>query len=166
MGYLAGLGDVTAADFVVMGSVCKPRNFETLDKFKALQTQLNRGAEAKGVAKIAVDGDIGPATVKLLAAVTGGSASASASSIALVAEALTAQVKSIADQAGIPSKVSSPKPATTPAIVNAAGAIVPQPVSASAMDAFNRMSTMELAIAGIVLGGGAFLLLGKKKRRK
>lgn len=166
MAYL-GMGDIAASDFVNRSGNCKPTNFETLTKFKALQLQLNRVAQVKGLPKIAIDGDIGPGTLKLLASVTGGSVASSCATIAPVVEALTAQVEAIANTAGAPAKVSSPAPAVTPSIVNATtGAITPQPASASMMDVFSRMSTTEMLIAAAALGGGAFLLLGKKRRRK
>lgn len=168
MGYLgSALGDITAADFVNRSGNCKPTNFATLAKFKALQTQLNRVAHAKGLPKIAVDGDIGPGTIKLLASATGGNAGATCSTIAPIAEALTAQVEAIANAAGAPAKVSSPAPPSPPAIINATtGVITPQPVSASLTDALGRMSTTQMLVIAAALGGGAYLMLGKKRRRK
>lgn len=165
MGYLSGLGDIALGDFVNRSGNCKPTNFETLAKFKELQTQLNRAAHAKGLPKIAVDGDIGPGTLALMAKL-GVSAATSCATVAPIAEALAVQMRETADNAGVPTKVSSPAPPVAPSIVNATtGAITPQPTSASIMDAFNRMGTTELIIAAAVLGGGAYFLLGKKKRR-
>ncbi len=162
----SAMGDVSATDFVSRSGVCKPTNFETLTKFKALQKQLNRAATGAGLQTIAVDGDIGPGTVKLLALVQGG-AQMSCSAIAIAAEGLTPQLKSIADQAGVPASVSSPKPAAPlPAVVNATtGVLTPQPATASVLDAFNRLSSTEKLLAVAVIGGGAYVLLGKKKRR-
>jgi hypothetical protein len=166
MYHLSGLGDVATSDFVNRNGICKPTNFETLAKFKGLQNQLNRVAQVKGLTKIAVDGDIGPGTLRLLAA-TGVTATSDCSAVAIIAEPLTVQVQAVANAAGAPEKVSSPAPAATPSIVNVTtGLTVPQPAAASVSDAFGRMSQTQMVIAAVAIGGVAYLALGKKKRAR
>ncbi len=166
MYHLSGLGDVASSDFVNRNGVCKPTNFETLAKFKALQSQLNRVAQVKGLTKIAVDGDIGPGTLRLLSA-TGVTATGDCTAVAIIAEALTAQVQAVANAAGAPEKVSSPAPASTPSIVNVTtGIVTPQPAAASVSDAFGRMSQTQMIIAAAAIGGVAYLTLGKKRRAR
>lgn len=162
----SALGDVAASDFVNRNGVCKPTNFATLAKFKALQSQLNRIAEVKGLKKIGVDGDIGAGTLGLLAA-SGISSATDCSAVAVVSEALTAQVKVVADAAGAPAKVSSPAPVQTPSIVSpTTGVLTPQPATASVMDTFNRLGPTEMILAAAAIGGVAYFAFGKKKRRK
>lgn len=161
----SAMGDVTASDFVTVSGVCKPTNFATLDKFKELQRQLNRGAAAKKLPPIAVDGDLGPGTVKLANAVFG--MWTGCADLAVKAEDYTATVKALATAQGVPASVGSPKPLWPPAIVNATtGVLTPQPATSSVLDAFNNMDTTGKLVAAAVLGGVAYFALGKKKRRK
>ncbi len=168
MGDTGGEPGVTWNSTKVPGA-CKPSDFATLAKFKALQEQMNRVASKKGYPTIAVDGDLGPGTVALFNKILGGNASCG--NIASYVSTYTAQFNALASSLGAAASVPAPKPATPPAIVTAAGATVPappgagNPLLANVYDAFG--GSPVLAVAGIGIAGGiAYLLFKKKKRRK
>lgn len=163
-------GSLGPSDFKSMGpSLCKPTNFGALDAVKEMQRQLNRAAQAKNISKITIDGDIGPATLRLVAA-TGPYMvvdSSSCSSVGTNALAITAQAKSVANAAGVPAQITQPKPPSPPSIVAPSGAIVAQPMAASVGDSLKNMSTTTMILLGVgVVGAGYFLTKGKKGRRK
>lgn len=167
MGDTGGESGVTWNSTKAPGT-CKPSDFSTLAKFKALQEQMNRVAKMKGFPTIAVDGDLGPGTVSLFNKILGGNAACG--NIAGYVSTYTAQFNALASSLGAPASVPAPKPTTAPAIVNAAGATVPappgasNPMVASVYDAFG--GSPVLAVAGVaIVGGIAYLLLKKKKRR-
>ena len=185
-GYTA-IGEVTSAAYTIVGDVAKPANFTVLEQFKELQRQLNRVAKVKGLRAIGIDGDIGPGTIALTQGVqnaakadlTAGKLadtraatgvalirSSTADGIAGGVPAITEHIKGYASQLGASTSVSSPRPAQPPAIyVPSTGLSVPQPMSASALDALKNLSTVEqLGIVGV--GVGALIVLGKKKRRR
>ncbi len=150
--------------------VCKPSDFSTLAKFKALQEQINRLAQVKGTPKIAVDGDLGAGTVSAYNKAMGTGLS-SCSQLAGAVSAFTAQVRMAADSAGAPSRVSGPAPTTAPSIVTPAGSLVVappgagNPMAASVYDAFGSLGGIG-KIAALGIAGGIGYLLLKKKRRK
>lgn len=159
---------ITASDFnsTRVPGTCKPTNFPTLEKFKELQRQLNRVAKVKKLSPIAVDGDIGPGTVSLFNKVVG--ASVNCSALAVIAEAQAQMFKTLADQAGAPANVATPKPASTPSIVAPTGALVPQPASASMLDSFKSigLSNTHLMVLAGVGGLIAFKVMKKKRGRR
>lgn len=145
---------------------CKPSDFGTLAKFKALQEQLNRVAEKKGVAKIAIDGDIGPGTLGLMAKLGLASSGTACTAIAGYVSTFTAQAKALADTLGAPAKVSGPAPIKAPTIVTPAGAEIPVPPGAAFLGQLTNMpTTAKLALAGVGVGI-VYVLATKKKRRK
>lgn len=155
---------ITQNDFnsTKIPGTCKPMNFATLDKFKELQRQMNRVAKVRGFSIIAVDGDIGPGTTSLFNKIF--AQSMTCSQIATLAEAYAAQLKAIADQQGVPATVSAPKPASPPSIISpATGAIVPQPASASILDAFQNMGISPTQL--MIVGGLAGLVIYKKMKK-
>lgn len=161
-------GSLGPSDFKsVAPGICKPTNFGALDALKEMQRQLNRVAQAKNLAKISIDGDVGPATSQLVRA-TGAYFMvdpADCMSIATNALTITAQAKGAADAAGVPSQVASPKPPSTPSIIAPTGAIVPQPMAASAADAFKNMSTTMMLLLGAGVVGVGYFVTRKKKGR-
>lgn len=161
MGYMS-MGAVALTDFnsTKYPGICNPSNFETLDKFKELQRQANRLAQARGIAKIAVDGSIGPGTIGIMKQLLPGSGM-TCNDIAIGAEAFTAQLRILADQAGVSKTVSGPTPVTPPKIVTQAGVDLPAP---SGM--FGEMSTgVKVAAAGLLVVAG-FMLFGPKSKKR
>jgi len=161
-------GSISASDFnsTKFPGICKPTNFDALDKFKEMQRQLNRIAQVKRMTMIAVDGDIGPSTLRLVQS-TGpymmvphvGVDPASCSFVAMNALVIAAQAKSAADAAGVPAKISQPRPSSPPSIVTPSGAIVPQ--KTSIFDAFENMSTPMMLVLGAAVVGGAYYFTRK-----
>lgn len=87
--------------------ICKPTNETALNRVLFFQRQLNRVAQMKNLPKIQVDGDVGPATLKLWNAVMGTSATdCSGIALAVVSEAIS--LKAQADSVNIPADVPSP----------------------------------------------------------
>lgn len=160
-----------------VNGICYGQTTDFLGTIKSLQRQLNRVADAKGIALIGVDGSVGPATLALMSQVGGMGAYAqvatgtpsSCSTVCSGIYAYIAATQSFADGLGASSSVSSPAPATTPSWFDPAKqAVVPQPVTASVGDLFaNLSSTTQMAVMG-----GAGLLAwwayndSKKSRRK
>jgi hypothetical protein len=145
--------------------VCKPSNEPTLQLVYDLQNQLNRVAQAKGLTKIGVDGDIGPGTIKLFNAVLG--TSANCVTIGATIGAFTAQVTAIANELGAPAKVSGPIPAKAPTIVTATGLEVkgPPPAGSSLVDSVKNLGMPTLLALGVGLGAAAYFMTKKKGRK-
>lgn len=149
--------------------VCKPSDVRTLSRFRDLQSQLNRVAQVKGLTKIAVDGDIGPATIKLMTSAGMVPAGTGCSTIAAGAVAFTGLAKTIADAGGAPANVAGPiaKPST---LVSATGqeTLAPaSPYGGSLLESFNALSTpMKIAAVGVAGGLGYYLYKSTKKKRK
>jgi hypothetical protein len=167
MTYLPTMGatDVVPG-FNTTGSpgVCKPMNQATLDLVFELQRQLNRVAQLRSLTKIAVDGDIGPATAKLYNAVLGTNVTCSTISGIIVAS--TAQIKLLADTLGAPAKVSSPAPAKTPSFVSSTTGLevpAPKPIATSLSDSFGLSTTTIALLAVGAVGAGYYLTKGKKR---
>jgi hypothetical protein len=167
------MGDISTSDFnsTKYPGVCKPSNFATLAVFKELQYQLNRLAQGLNMPKIAVDGDIGPGTIKLVSAIGAQRLLVDAStcvSIATKADTLTSVAKQQATALGVPDKISAPSPPQTPSIITPAGAIVPQPAAASLSDAFRNMGTPTLIALGVGVVAVGYVVAKdmKKKGRK
>lgn len=152
--------------------VCKPSNERTLAMFKDLQSQLNRVAQAKGIPKIAVDGDIGPGTIKLMTSAAMIAAGTGCSSVASAAVPFTGAARVIADAAGAPATVVSPAPARPSTLVSATGAEVLAPApgyGGSLVDSWNQLSMpMRIAALGALGGLGYYVYKSssKKKGRK
>ncbi len=170
----SGMGDDTgtalAWNSTKYPGVCKPSNAATLAVFKNLQTQLNRAAQAKGVAKISVDGDIGPGTIALMAKVLGTSSSLACTTVAAGAAAFAATAAGIAAAGNVPVTISQPVPVKAPTLVDAAGKETLAPASsgsgiaASLASQWGSMSTpVKLAAVGILGGIGYFAYKELKK---
>jgi len=150
---------------------CKPSDFATLAKFKALQEQLNRVAQVKGFTKIAVDGDFGPGTVDLAKKVSQ-SNTLTCSALAGSVTTFTASFAALATSLSAPAKVAGPAPIKPPSIVNAAGNVViappgsGNPIAASLYDSVSGLGTVGVVAAVGIAGGIGYLLFFKKKRRK
>ncbi len=179
MTYFEALGATQASDWnsTKYRGVCKPTTFQALDVARRLQMELNRVAQALGLKKITVDGDIGPGTLNLLKAiqakgptVSGGLAVAPATSctaVALMADGLTASAKAVADSRGVATKVDQPVPTKPVTIVTPSGQEVAAPPSlqtsySSAID-FGGNDKMILP-ALLVLGGAIWLYTKDKKK--
>jgi len=148
---------------------CKPSDFTTLAKFKALQEQVNRVLHMKGLAKIAVDGDFGGGTVAAFNRAMGASVGSCAALAGSVTSYTTA-VKAAANLLGAPAKVSGPAPITPPSIVNATGNLVVAPpgagtaVGASLLDSFRNAGTPALVAGAGIAAGLAYLLIFSKPK--
>lgn len=184
MGYI-GMGGL----FEVVNGVCKPSNSSTLAQYKAMQTQLNRCATALGLSKIGVDGDVGPATLRLLSNISSklynsqvgfelalaNAASSSCSDVAGDAVNITYWAQWTADNRGASSggstttPISTPKPPTQQIPPVTGGAPTQPQIGAGLWQSFKNLSTVEKAAVGIgLLAAGVyagFIPLGKKKRR-
>jgi len=151
--------------------VCKPMDVATLQIVYDLQNQLNRLAKmiATDRQPIAVDGDIGPGTVSMatrLGLLTLKEQSeGGCMAVAQNADSLAATAKKHADELGAPVTVPSPSPSKPPTIITAAGLEIkgPPPSGASLLDSFKNLDTTTMLALGVVLAGGAFLLLSKPK---
>lgn len=173
MGYMQTLGDTGVEPGVTWNStkvsgVCKPSDFATLHKFQELQRQINRVAHMKKTTKVAVDGDLGTATIKAFNAAIGANIT-SCSSIATTVTLFTSQLRSLADSLAAPASVSGPAPVTPPSIVRPDGSLVPAPPGAgtAAGAMFWDLGVAgKVAAVGIAGGIGYLLLTNKKKRRR
>jgi len=176
----SGGGSVSASDFncTKVPGVCRPMNVPALNAVQALQMALDRVADVKGFSKIAVDGDIGPATVALLnqvaatsssAPVSGGAVPSAPSPLALASmlDTVTTQANTYATGIGAPGTVSTPaagKPAT---LATRSGQTMkaPAPNQAAAGGNLGALGT-SLSTTSLMIGGGliaAFMFLGKPK---
>mgnify|MGYP001612449738 CR=1 FL=1 len=189
MAYLP-MGDLDASNWnsTRYPGVCKPTNFEALGHFKKLQIQLNRIAQAKGMSKVAVDGDIGPGTIKLAAAIyAAAAADAGISSVGLYSTYLRTQLagatsctalasradmiataaEKYANALKVPAQISqpsSPKPST---IVTSSGEVTaPAQYQGSGSSGFGTMGTAQKVVAGVALGGLVFFLIQDQKKRR
>jgi lysozyme family protein len=137
---------------------------------------LNRVLDSLGVAKIGVDGAIGPGTLAALQTIGAQAASASSygltnvnhtcANVAANVQRLTVGAQGLADFLNVPSSVSSPSPDSTPSYVNlATGQLQTQAVGASAMDAFNNLSTTQKLALGAGLAVAGFYAMRGKKRK-
>jgi len=163
----------SAADFVSKNGVCKAMNFPALAAVRALQAQLNRVAQMKGLSKIAADGAIGPATLALFvqvqtaagAGTIGGDAS-SCVNIGADSDVLAAQVQAYADALGAPATVSAAMSLSVPSITTKSGKTVVAPDAGIAGSLATLSSTEQLALLAVAGGIGYLLLSKKRKRRK
>ncbi len=171
----AGGGATTsAADFITVGGICKPRNVPALEAVRELQRQMNRVAQMKGFGKTAVDGAVGPGTLALfrqVQSVASGSVMGDPSSCMTVApdaDVLAAQIRAVADSLGAPTLVSGPVALTVPTIVTASGKVVAPPVAdAGILASIASMPPIQkVALAGVAGGIGYLLFTQAKKRRR
>lgn len=145
--------------------VCKPTNANALAITQECQRQLNRVAQAKGLAKITVDGDVGPkmlALAKSAMGVTGG-----VKELALGVDSLSVMAATVATSNNVPATVSQPKPIVQPSYIPP-GAPAPIPVAAAGgiiPPLFGLSSTNTLILVGAV-GLIAYKKFSKKGRRK
>lgn len=165
----SGGSTTSSADFVTVGSVCKPQNFPALKVVQEFQRQLNRVAQAKGFGKIAADGSVGPATLALFRRVQAASAGtvmgdpSSCMGVAPDVDIIAAQVRSMADTLGMPATVSGPVAITVPTIRTKSGKEIVAP-DAGIMASLATLSGIEkVALLGVA-GGIGYLLLQKRKR--
>ena len=145
---------------------CKPSDFGTLSLFKALQEQLNRVAQVNGIAKIAVDGDVGPGTLGLMAKLGLAASGTPCTSVAAYVVTFTATTKALADTLQAPAKVSGPAPIKAPTIVTAGNLEIPAPPGAGIIGSIQNMGTPAIIAAVGIAGGIGYMLFFKKKRRK
>lgn len=181
----AGGGYTTIGGFVSTNGICKPTDSTSLGKFKELQRQANRVADAIGATKIGVDGAIGPGTLALMSTIktkaqasdTGSQgwgnflANQNTSSCTAVAggtDNLIPMLSAMADALGVSSSVASPAPASPPQIYNPiTGQVSNQGIAADLEDLLGNMSTTtKIAALGIAGGIGYFLYKDSKKGRR
>lgn len=108
--------------------IVKPSDLYTLATFRELQTQLNRLAGAKGSAKVATDGDIGPKTLALAKKLGVVPASTTPTQLAAQADVLGLKARGMADDAAAPPAVA-PAPTAAAVLVDAIGDAVKVPLS-------------------------------------
>jgi hypothetical protein len=155
-----------ASDFncTKYAGICKPTTATALAVVQECQRQLNRVAQLKGLAKITVDGDVGPKMLALAKATLGVTGDVTA--LALGCDAISVMAATMATSNGVPATVSQPKPivqpsylppgAPAPIAVASAGGMIPP--------LFGLSSTQTLMVLGV---GG--LIVYKKffsKKRK
>lgn len=168
----AGGGVTTsAADFVTVAGVCKPKNFPALDAVREFQRQMNRVAQVRGFGKTAVDGAVGPGTLALFRKVQSAAAGSvmgdpsSCMGVAPDVDVLAAQIKAYADGIGAPPQVSGPISLAAPTIVTASGRKVVAP-DAGLTGTFATLDpVMKLGLIGVA-GAIGYLVFTKRKRRK
>jgi hypothetical protein len=180
-----GVIDTTHFNSTKYPGVCNPSDADTLAVFKNLQAQLNRVAQAGGIAKVTVDGSIGPATVALLAKIVSfltdstpsvdparnillGTAGYQCTDIASNADMLGNAAQGVADAMSIPPKVSQPSGAST--LVSSTGATTKittaTPAAASLVDSLQGMDPMTLLMAAGAVGAVIYFSGGKKRRSR
>jgi hypothetical protein len=150
-----------------IAGVCKPTNTNALAIVQEAQRQLNRIAQAKNLTKISVDGDVGPKMLTLAQKALGtGGVTNSVISLALNIDNVVPLAKSLADQAGVPQKISQPVQITTPSIIPpGASAPVPVPAAGGMFSGLGLSQTQMLILGGL----GALIVYKKfikKGRRK
>lgn len=159
---MIGLG---ADTYKVSGSVCKPTDLATLDKFKQLQSQLNRVANGKGLGTITVDGDLGPATVALYNKVV--PAASQVSSCAELAQMATgvalAAVTAIANALGYPPP---PAPAQPSKPVQRPDGTVYESAPPEQGSLLNRVTDFVMSPTGLATLGGLGLVVYLMRRKK
>lgn len=182
MSYLP-MGDVASSEFnaTKYPGIVKPSTPTALAIFKDLQAQLNRVASVTGNKVIMVDGDIGPGTVALFAAVKPVlmlksladapviGMTITAPQIAQHADVIARVARSYADGKSAPAKVPAPAPTKPPTLVNAAGQEFAAPTGFLAQVFGRSLSSTETLIAVGVFGGIGYMLYtkaGKKRRRR
>lgn len=168
MTYLPTMG---ATDMVVPSfnttkypGTCKPANAPTLELVYELQRQLNRVAQMRKLTKIAVDGDIGPGTVKLFNAALG--TSADCTTIGSQVRAFTAQLGVLAATLGAPAKVPAPAPAKPSTFVDPTtnlDVIAPKGIAASLSDSIGLSTPMIAALGVAAVGVGYYVYKRKAK---
>lgn len=155
------MGAVGAGSFKLVNGVAKPLNDPpaqtNLSNFKAFQQELSRFGALR------VDGDIGPATVKLYNKVTGGSHTAS--QIATAIPGITLLLKGLATKESLPP--AKPLPPSRP-VAKSDGTVgegAPPPHTPETMfDTAVGFVTSPLGIAALAGGVGLLFLLGRKKK--
>jgi hypothetical protein len=90
----------------------------------------------------------------------------SVSGIATNALGFLGSLKGYADYLSAPPAVASPKPASPPAVYNPTTQLdMPQPASASMLDAWGRLGTgVQVAAVAGLLGIGAFVVIKRRKK--
>lgn len=179
-----GMGEAAGpSHWTSVNGVCKPGDALTLERFKAMQAQMNRVASAFSLTKIGVDGDIGPKTLTLLSKISAkmsltnptelalaNTASSDCNAVARDAGTIQYLAKAVADARGIGAAVASPAPSRPPSISTPAGPIALPPTAhtgiAAQLSAMPTTHKLALGVGVLALGVAAGLIpLGKKRRR-
>lgn len=157
-----GATDAPSFNTTKYPGVCKPSNTATLELVYDLQRQLNRVAQVRGLTKTAVDGDIGPGTVKLFNAVM--KSSMGCAEIGAQITMFTSSVRVLAESLQAPTQVASPTPAKPPSFVSPAtglDVVAPKPIAGKLSDTFG-LSTPVLALLGVAAVGAGYYLYKRK----
>lgn len=168
----APAGDALLFNSTKYPGICKPSNTYTLGKFRNLQLQLNRAAQAKGIStRIAIDGDIGPGTISLCSKVIGTPANAACSAIATMAVAHAAVASAIATAAGVPAQVTTPTPPRPSTLVLPNGGEIAAPpssaIAANLSAQWNALSApMKVAGVGVAAALSFVAYKAVKKGRR
>jgi hypothetical protein len=162
MSYYQGMGALPAASWCSpanpqgrcrpIAGICKPMDTTTLAVYRDLQAQANRVAHARGLAKIDVDGRIGPDTVALVESVTMASYG-QCDQVAAIADELAQAIRGTADALGAPASVSAPQ--TRPPLLPMPDGTVQDPMTGSAFGG----GFGDLGMFGWALLAGAGYLL-------
>lgn len=182
MSYLP-MGDIASTEFnsTKYPGIVKPSTASTLVMFKKMQSQLDRIAAVKGIAPIAVDGDVGPGTVSLFGAVKADIAAyamflqdiaastkialaTSAVQIATIADVIADEAENYADSLNAPSNPPKPAPSKPSTLVLSTGQEVPAPMSANILEAWSNLGTTGQLVALAALGGVGWYLVKSSKR--
>ena len=184
MGYV-GMGDLASSEFnsTKYPGICKPSTVSALATFKRLQTQLNRCASVKGIATIAIDGDIGPGTMSMFgklqtslityatkeqnlagAVKVGTVRPASCASLAMVSDVVGDIADDYANSMRAPEKPPSPPATRPPVLVMPDGSEKAPPAGADLLTAWESASTPVKVAMVAALGGIGYYLYKSSKR--
>jgi hypothetical protein len=180
MTYLPTMGDDAYETFATSDgallykqvvNVMRPRDLETLRVFQTMQYQLNRAAQGLNKKKVAVDGNIGPATAALALA-TIGMGNGNIEDVAALADDIAKAAQGLANGTGVPRFISGPKPEKKPSYVNpkgidvasVGGSIKDPSTGASLSSMFENLSTTQKVIAVGAVGAVAVLALLPRKK--
>jgi hypothetical protein len=147
----------------ILSGTAKPTTAPELANFKAIQNTANRIAERKGLAKIGVDGRIGPKTTALVNRCLG--STFSANDIADRAASVLADLLTLANNIGAPATVSAPAPKSPPSVARTDGTVA-HPPGAGGGPLAQLASFIGTPTGLVVVIGGVALLTQTKKGKK
>ena len=143
-----------------IAGICKPMDTATLAVYRDLQAQANRVAHVRGLAKIDVDGRIGPETVALVEGIMMASYG-QCDQVAAIADELAQAIRGTADAIGAPADVSAPR--TRPPLLPMPDGTVQDPMTGSAFGG----GIGDLGLFGwVLLAGAGYLLWQETKQPK
>lgn len=162
---------VTAGDFdsTKIPGTCKPRSFPVLNLVQEFQRQLNRVAHVLKFEKVAVDGDVGPGSLRLFRQVQAASPAgipgdaSNCLSVAGDLDLIVPMIRETADFIDAPASVPGPITIKPPTIVAPNGTLVPKPSSGLFASVSSLPTAHKLVLAASV-GGIIYVIATSRKR--